>query len=65
MYTETKDSVLVIFFFFFFCSVLTEPGNWQEGNYQPWTCVRFTVITSWVIGSVDICLLLDWLGGID
>lgn len=36
MYTETKDSVLVIcFFFFFFCSVLTEPGNWQEGNYQP------------------------------
>lgn len=65
MYTETKDSVLVIFFFFFSRSVLTEPGNWQEGNYQSWTCVGFTVITSWVVGSVDICLLLDWLGGID
>ena len=31
---------MTVTFFFFFCSVLTEPGNWQEGKYQPWTWVH-------------------------
>lgn len=59
---RTKDSVISNWSF-----LLCISRAWQMAGrrYQPWTCVGFIIIASWMVGSMDKCLHLDWLGGID